>query len=1024
MKYTLGLDVGTNSLGWAILGLNESNEPVKIENLGSRIFSDGRNPKDQTTLASKRRQKRHERRRRDRLIQRKKTILNRMIKMGLFPKSSDEQLDLKDLNVLTLRAKAVNEKLSAHEVGRVIYHLNLRRGFKSNRKSISEEDAKTKISERIQNLRSQMQEKNFKTVGEYLYDLYKKGIPTKATIETGFHLVRQLIEDEYDQIVATQKKHHKSISDNDWQILKDKIFFQRPLKPVETGKCSLFKEENRTFKYMPSFEDYRFLTELYNLSYHDAYFNSLRLSNEQIFSTFNEYKNKKEVSYSRLRKFLKLAGVEFSIERTKEKIRISTSNNLFSREDLFGEAWDKLSLNLKDRIASIYFENEDMQLIREQLAQLKVEKEILDNLPESLPSGLNESTAPFSAKALQRIVELIHEEKRHPSLILDDLLKNERPDYQQHDHLPYYGSVLPESMQPIPEHIKRTTTNINPDERQYGRIANPTVHAALRQIQAVVNDLITRYGKPENIHIEFARELKKSKKERDQDQKNIKKNTERNESARKFIENHNQKVTAFNLERAKMWFELNSLNNQVCAYSGQPISANMVLTEQVQVDHILPFSRTLDDSLSNKVLVLASENMKKGNKTPFEAFGKDEKKWATIQEIAKRLPFNKQWRFAKDAIKRFEEKESFLQRHLNDTRYISVIAKKYLATITDPNKIVTSKGQMTSIIRGRLGLGKLIQNPDGSKNRDDHRHHAVDALTIALTSRSYLKQISNASARKTDANKIPIHQPWSGFFAEAQEKFEKIIVSHKIDHGKNGPFMEETCFGLVKNPNEYEIENDFKLVTTKKITDIKDESVIRSKSIQEIAAKDGLEQLKEHNIKKLRIYDVSKEKHDEIGTLESGLAKVTHGRNSEHTKYYQKGDINYLAIWKLPQDITLKQDNHKKRKSDYIFTAIKTFDLNARNLNELKPHPAAKLVTKVYKGDTVILEVEGKENLYILKSIRAANKQIYFLKNNLSKEPEGAKQFLLAYSRLKDYRFRKIFTSPSGKIIDNGPILK
>lgn len=1030
MKYTLGLDVGTNSLGWAILKLNKDGAPEEIEKLGSRIFSDGRNPKDQTTLASSRRQKRHERRRRDRFLQRKKLVLNQLIKMGLFPKIEEEQQELKNLDVLTLRAKAASEKISAYELGRVLYYLNLRRGFKSNRKQAgSDEDKKNKISERIQKLQNELTSKNFKTVGQYLHDRYKSGLSTKATIENEFHLLRDLIENEYDTIVAQQKTYHKDITNADWDNLRGKIFHQRPLKPVETGSCSLYPEEFRTFKFLPSFEYYRFFTELFNLSYQDPNFNTHNLTLDQIFQAFHKFKHNKEVPYSKLKKFLKI-DVKFSMEETKEKIKNSATNSYFSNDLFFGDSWAKLPLSIKDQIAEIFFsDEEDSMKIREKLASLKVEEEILDNLFSvppliKLPS-ISEVTCSYSSKALQKIVSLIEEEKRHPALIVDDLFKNEARDHVLSDKLGYYGASVPESMQPIPSHIKNNNPSLNEDEKRYGKIANPTVHAALNQIKIVVNELIVTYGKPENVHIEFARDLKKSKADKDEDNKKRKINEDRNQRVKEFIEKHKESLSSFNFERVKLWFELDAMNNQMCVYSGKTISARMVLSDEVQVDHILPFSRTLDDSLSNKVLVLASENVKKRNKTPFEAFGKDVEKWAAIQERAKKLPYNKQWRFASEAISKFEKEDKFLSRHINDTRYISKIAKKYLGNITDQSKIVSSKGQMTSIIRGKLGLNQFIQNSEGKKDRDDHRHHAIDALTVALTSRSYLKKISDASAKHKDPNKIPVPQPWEGFIKEVEKQFNQVIVSHKVDHGTNGPFMEETCLGLVKNPNEYENKNNFKLITTKARSALTDKNidVIRSKTLQNTAEKKGIDGLSKE-IKKLRVYEVSKEDLEEIGSINSGLAKVAHGRNKQHTKFYQKGDINYLAIWYLPKDITLKQDFHKKRKSDYIFSAVKTFDLNSKNPNELKPHPAAKLVTKIFKNDSLALEINGKLSYFILKSIRAANGQLYFLEINRSKEAADKKQFLLTFSKLVEYKFRKIFVTSTGVIKDNGPILK
>lgn len=1024
-KYTLGLDVGTNSIGWAILAIDQNGEPFRIERLGSRIFTDGRNPKDKTTLAAQRRQKRQERRRRDRLKQRKKLVLNQLVEMGLFPKLKEERLALKTLNVLSLRARAASEEVTGSELGRVFFHLNLKRGFLSNRKGGSEDDQKNKITERIEKLKLDLEKNNFKTVGQYLYHRCRQGLSTKATIENDFHLVRGLIESEFDIIVEAQKKYHKLITEAQWAELRNKIFHQRPLKLVETGPCSIYPDKTRTYRYMPSFEEYRFLTELFNLSYQDNDFRIQFLSEEQIFSAFHEFKSKKEVSYTKLKKFLKKSNIDFSIEKTKEKIKISTSNAFFRGDSLFKDHWDSMPLISRDQIAALFFSDAPPVDIRTGLGALSVDADIIESLMEApLPRGVSEVTCSYSAEVLRKIVELVLEEKRHPALIVQELQKNETKNHTFTATLGYYGSAVPESTQPIPKHIQDNFVHLDPNEKRFGKISNPTVHAALRQIEKVVNSLIGSYGKPENIHIEFARSLKQSKEERDRALKKNKENKIRNDRVRDFIEKHKQKVSSFNIERAKLWFELEAMNNQICIYSGKTISARMVLSEEVQVDHILPFSRTLDDALSNKVLVLASENIKKKNKTPHEAFGGDSKKWAHIQERVKQIPYNKQWRFSQDAIRQFEDQNAFLSRHINDTRYISKIAKRYLGTLIDPNKIVTSRGRLTSILRGKLGLQQFIQNPDGTKNREDHRHHAIDALAVALTSRSYLKAVSSATSKNNDPNRIQVPQPWSGFIENVREKFDNIIVSHKLEHGASGQFMEETCFGLIKNLNEYERENNFKLVTTKPIDAVKDFKTVRDDRIRSIFEKGRVGELPKE-IKKLRVYEVSKEDTKDIGSLESGIAKISHGKDGKrHVKLYQKGEINHLAIWHLPKETTLRQEGHKKRKSDYIFVAIKTFDLNSRDHNELRPHPAAKLIAKIYKGDCVALERDGSTQYFILKSIRAANRQLYFLGINKNSESEGEKQFLLAYSRLIDHNFRKVHISPAGTAVDEGALLK
>ena len=134
-KWRLGVDLGTNSLGWAVLWLNEENEPDGLGAAGSRIFSDGRDPKSGASLAVDRRDARAMRRRRDRFQQRQRALMTHLIKDGLFPADPDERRKLEVLDPYELRARALDEALTLPELGRAIWHLNQRRGFKSNRKT-------------------------------------------------------------------------------------------------------------------------------------------------------------------------------------------------------------------------------------------------------------------------------------------------------------------------------------------------------------------------------------------------------------------------------------------------------------------------------------------------------------------------------------------------------------------------------------------------------------------------------------------------------------------------------------------------------------------------------------------------------------------------------------------------------------------------------------------------------------------------------------------------------------------------
>lgn len=153
MRYRLALDLGSTSLGWAMIRLNADNAPCAVIKAGVRIFSDGRNPKDGSSLAVTRRDARAVRRRRDRLLKRKARMMQTLIAHGFFPKLEAERKALETLNPYTLRAKGLDAALTPTEFGRALFHINQRRGFKSNRKTDKKDNDSGALKTAINKLR-------------------------------------------------------------------------------------------------------------------------------------------------------------------------------------------------------------------------------------------------------------------------------------------------------------------------------------------------------------------------------------------------------------------------------------------------------------------------------------------------------------------------------------------------------------------------------------------------------------------------------------------------------------------------------------------------------------------------------------------------------------------------------------------------------------------------------------------------------------------------------------------------------
>jgi len=364
------------------------------------------------------------------------------------------------------------------------------------------------------------------------------------------------------------------------------------------------------------------------------------------------------------------------------------------------------------------------------------------------------------------------------------------------ENLPYYGEILDRHV------IPGTGIKTDDDITRYGRITNPTVHIGLNQLRRLVNKIICAYGRPDEIVVELARDLKQSEDQKREVQKIIKRNTDAAIArGKKLVEDLGQKDTGANRMILRLWEDLgHDVMTRNCPYTGKRISATMLFDGSCDIDHILPYSRTLDDSFANRTLCLKEANRQKANKTPWEVWG-DTPQWEVIAANLKNLPDNKSWRFAPDAMQRFEGENDFTARALKDTQYLSRIARSYLNALYDggdgKSHVWVVPGRLTEMLRRHWGLNGLGALTDSdaqtvkAKNRTDHRHHAIDAAVIAATDRSLIKRISDMAKRdeKTGAEEIArsVPPPWEGFRGDIAARIRRIIVSHRADHGRIDP---------------------------------------------------------------------------------------------------------------------------------------------------------------------------------------------------------------------------------------------
>ncbi|WLD24577.1 type II CRISPR RNA-guided endonuclease Cas9 [Flavobacterium dauae] len=349
-------------------------------------------------------------------------------------------------------------------------------------------------------------------------------------------------------------------------------------------------------------------------------------------------------------------------------------------------------------------------------------------------------------------------------------------------------------------HSKHSLTKEEIDKRELksrldilpkNSLRNPVVEKILNQMVNVVNTLIdtendklekegkSRDFKFDEVRIELARELKKNAKEREEMTSEINRATIENEKIKSIIKRdfpHIQNPTRNDVIRYKLYEEL-SINAYKDLYTDTKVDYHKLFSKEYDIDHIIPQSRLFDDSFSNKVLVPRQSNLDKSNNTAFDYIsskGDNDllKFQAVIDSLLKANKISKA-KYKKLLMKGAEIGEGFIQRDLRDSQYIAKKAKEILFQIT--KSVLSTSGSVTDRLREdwdlvnvmkelnlekyRLaGLTEMQTTKDGNPKevikdwtkRNDHRHHAMDALTVAFTKRSFIQYLNNLNARRHD----------------------------------------------------------------------------------------------------------------------------------------------------------------------------------------------------------------------------------------------------------------------------------
>jgi len=931
----LGIDMGTTSIGWALI----ENEVILAS--GVRVFPEGVNRPKGSYEESKNLTRRLARQIRRQYFRRRmrKSILIKILKQHEMYPHPDGLLAWNALNPYELRAKGTEEALTPLEFGRVMYHLAQRRGFKSSLKGSDNEEGKIYdgdlklLKKGISATQNAVVSGGYPTLGSYLNSLDT----TEERIRNRYTL-RSMYLHEFEVLWNVQATFNPQIYT---QELKDKLghekegvlFFQRPLKSQKglIGKCTFEPGKTKAPSSSPLYQEFRAWQFINNLQYGD---NQL-LSPQQRELVFREMSTKMTLKISQIKKKLKL-NEEFNYDDDTSAPCMTTICQI---QNLFG---DKIRIDNPKEVQDLWHLLYDAVDPEWLIQKIQIKYGLSPDEATTVGKGkkrirLEEGYGNLSLAAIRRILPFLRMGKKyHTSTLLAGVRKvlgetywstlNEL-DIQSlidcvHAAIDSKGngtikdrlwaylnaefSIDPKwSAKDLYHHSdldhQQDLLDLLPEPKN---LRNPIVQQSLFELRSLVNTILKKYGKPDRIALEMARELKSSKKAREEMlDKNRKREKQRMEIKQRLIE-ESIRPTGANITKYLLWEEC----QKQCPYTGNTISRQDLFNDGIwQIEHIIPYSISFDDSFNNKTLCFADTNRDKGNRTPYQYLSFSPASWEDVKSRAKHLFCNKNSypKFLKFINEHTPKADDFQARQLNDTRYMAKEAKSYLAKVC-ANVLVTPGG-VTADLRHLWGLNAILAPPirthfdyegfcwlitdhhrnplrfepwdiakvskieerlskegvvwEGEirdhtfysfKNRDDHRHHAVDAITIACTEQRYVKAISSYNSLDQKFSRPVFDQPWPAFFEDAKASIESILVSHKsrnrlvtkrtvrqkingqkVIHHYSTPrnqLHEETFYGQVLDPNLQE-----KKYTTRKplssITKVKQLKGITDKGI-------------------------------------------------------------------------------------------------------------------------------------------------------------------------------------------------
>lgn len=831
MEKVLGLDLGTNSIGFALNEIEEKDGIVIFNELSSNsiIFSEYMNAEDRRNFRSGRR-------RNERTSRRKEIIRKLLVGFNLATKEMLEN-PIKYFNNLTklckepytLREEAIKGKeLTKDEFTFSLYTIVSRRGY-TNLFATQDDDKEAKESEKInsaiQNNKNIYKNSNFilpsKVLTAKKENLEKDGFINVAIRNKKDNynnsLDRKLWQEELEKLCDSQKNNKELFQNLEiFEKFKDKllngvnenslgVFEQRDLKSVEdmVGYCSFYNlyHENKQKRVVNAhIKAIEFILRqriensiLGNLIINKKTGEFVSLSKEDIETTIKFWLETPNVQKITTKNIFKNAGLKDLEIKTSDKqddtvqdittykaiLEIISYEMIVKNEDFYSKLLEVLH----------YYVSKE-QIITE---IIKIDKEkILTNEQIEKIANINKNSSSYISFSLKFINEIL--EKMIKGISYQDSL-TELGYFKKYTNIKAYDYLPP--LNPNNEDIKflkNKIPNFNPQELFYQPLVSPNVKRVISILRRLINELIKRYGKIDKIVIETARELN-SKKDEEKIKKSQEQSNKDKKEAEKLLESMNKEISSKNILRARLLKEQKSR----CLYSGENLTLEDALDENItEIEHFIPRSKIWIDSYKNKILVLKKFNQNKSNQNPV-LFLKSIGEWENFQGRVNKYIISKDkknWLIDESNIEKIYNDEKLEDRFLNDTRSATKIVANYLEHYLFPkqnehgkgesnDKVIRVTGKAISELKKLWGIHEAQPtNEDGKKDRQTNYHHTIDAIVISLLNNSSKKALNDFFKQKENhfktkailenlKTRFPISKDGKSLFEFVKDKVEK-----------------------------------------------------------------------------------------------------------------------------------------------------------------------------------------------------------------------------------------------------------